>query len=166
MHLRVSDRILHDSEGVCEVVGITKREIRDTEKEYYILKPIENESSTVYIPKDADFEKSNLKLLLNPEEVMNLIKKIPAIETRWIENASQRKMEFRRVLKEGTREELVALIKTLHSEKINREADGKKLFGSDEQIYNEARRSLNEEISYVMGVDIDDVDAFIGENLG
>ena len=46
----INDTVFYGSEGVCRIVDIVKRRFQGQTEEYYVLQPVYNENSTIYVP--------------------------------------------------------------------------------------------------------------------
>ena len=73
--------------------------------------------------------------------------------------------EYKRLLKDGTMESLITIIKTAHLRNKIRQENKKKLADNDQYYFNLAERYLYNEISYVLNVSYDDAKNYIIEKL-
>ena len=82
----IGDYVICGNKGVCEVENITTLNISgvDREREYYILKPLYMNGSTVYVPVDSP--KESMRKVLKREEAEELIRAIPEIPLLVITN--------------------------------------------------------------------------------
>ena len=76
------DYVVCGSKGVCTVEDVTKLVMPgvDEKREYYVLKPVYNISTTVYIPVDAG--KESMRGVLSAAEANSLIRRIDVGTTR------------------------------------------------------------------------------------
>ena len=156
----INDYIIYGRTGVCKITDIKKVKFgTGDEKEYYIIKPIFDKNATIYAPIDSKAIK--IKPVMTIEEVKDLIKNIPDEETIWIEDNNLRKEEYTKIIKNGNRNELVKLLKTLHLKKEDQDKIGKKLNINDEKIMNDAEKLLHEELALVLNIKLEDVVPFI-----
>jgi CarD family transcriptional regulator len=153
------DMVLYGNLGVCQVQDIRPRQFGEREVLYYVLKPEEDETSTIYCPVASD--KIRMRRLLSREEVLDLIRTMPDTEAEWIQNDQTRQEKFREALKDGTRRDLVKLIKTLHMHRTWCGKAGKKFHAADKKIMEEAESLLYGEFAHVLQIRPCDVLPFI-----
>ncbi len=159
----VNDTVMYGNSGVCTIVDIRTEKFGPEEVLYYILKPVYHERSTIYCP--VDNEKIKIRKLLSEQEVYDLIQLMPEAETQWIENEQQRKLQFSTLLKSGSHENLVRLIRTIYLNRDEKAKAGKKFHAADERVMKEAEGLLYEELAHVLHIDPDDVMDFIAGQL-
>lgn len=156
---KVGDTVLYGNTGVCQIVDIRPEQFGDEKRVYYVLKPDDNESSTIYCPVDCC--KINIRRLLSVEEIRDLIHTMPDSRMEWIDNDQQRKEVFTQILHKGDRQELVKLIKLLYIHREEMKKVGRKFRASDERIMKEAETVLHGEFAHVLRLDPDQVVPFI-----
>lgn len=161
MTLSINDTVLYGIEGVCRVVGKTQREYHGHKNEYYVLKPVFSEKSLYYIPTDNEKAAAKIRRILSTEEIYSLIRSVPEEETLWIENKSQRKEAFRRILVSGNRHKLLCMLRTLYLKEQEKKSAGKHLYLSDERIMREAEKIIYEEFAHVLDIRPEQVLPFI-----
>ncbi len=143
---------------VCKVVDI--RVIRD--KSYYVLNSTIDSSLKIDVPVNK--EKESLRPLITKKELDNLINEIKFLPVLDVE-ARMLEDEYKRLLKDGTMESLITIIKTAHLRNKIRQENKKKLADNDQYYFNLAERYLYNEISYVLNVSYDDAKNYIIEKL-
>ena len=94
-----------------------------------------------------------------------LIARIGQIEPIWNDDINQRKLQFDEMLRSGSCEDLVSIIKSLLAQRNRRLAEGKMLHVSDENYLREAQRLLFDELAGVLGVTPKDVEARLKDAL-
>ncbi len=166
MKRSVGEVILYDIHGVCRVEGIEDRTFGDVERSYYILRPVYERDSVIYVPLDNKVQTEKMRDMLTKEQVQELIRQMPDTEAMpWIANDNLRKEEARHVLASRSRKELVSMLKALHHHRTELEKRGKKFHVSDERIMKEAEKILYDEFAYVMDLDRDQVEDYIMSQL-
>lgn len=161
---KINDFIIYSSTGVCKIEDIRSESFNGESRKYYILKPIYSNVSTVYAPCGTSEER--MKEIISPEDIIELIHAIPDEEVCWIDDDTRRKDRFSSIIKNGSREELMLMIKTLYFKREERMKAGKRLHNSDEKLMKDAERILYEEFALVLNIKPDDVTAFISKELG
>jgi len=158
----IGESFIYGSYGICELTGIQDNIDMDKKtRPYYVLKPVFETDSKVYIPVGNKALHAKMRRLLTSDEIHTLIAGMPYEESIWIENENERKEYFKRILAEGDRTSLVRMIESifLHQEEIKE--SGKKLHVSDACFLKDAEKLLYGEFAYVLGIKREDVLPFI-----
>ena len=117
--------------------------------------------SSLALPKAA-----RMRPVLSKDEVDRLIDSIDEIPTAWEEDPQLRKANFDALLRSSECRNLIVLIKTLNAHRERRKASGKALHVSDETFLREAQRLLYDEFAGALGIQPDQVRAYIQTKLG
>lgn len=149
---KIGDYVVKSTDGVCRVEDILHPEmaIADPDSLYYLLKPLDNSRSTLYVATDMA-EKQGVRAVMDEEHAWDVIKKIPEIHDEWIKNDREREEVFRKILKSYDSYRLVGMIKNLYIKKLERLALGKKNTSTEEKFLNNAENLLYSELSFVIG---------------
>lgn len=161
----VNDKILYGTHGICKITNITEQKFNGSANRYYILQPLHNPSSTIYVPMDNEKLMSKMRRILTEEEIYELIKAMPDENTSWIENKNERNERFRSILSSGDRTEIIKLIKVIYQHKEELKAIGKKLHASDEQFFKEAEKIIYDEFALVLNIRYEQVLPFIVDQI-
>lgn len=157
----VGDMISYGTNGVCLIENIKSLNFFGKTDEYYILKPVYDERSTVFVPIKNDTLVSRMKRIMKPEEIYALIRIMPSASELYVESPTERKKLYGEILSSGNREQLVKMIKTLYGERIRQTEKGKKFHSADEHFLKEAEKQLYEEFAYVLNITCEQVLPFI-----
>ena len=167
MH-QIGDKIMYGAVGVMTIVDIREESALDVSRSYYVLRPelVRTESLT-FVPTDNERLVSFMRPLLSKEEIMDFIHSIPSLKPiEWIPESRARQEFFRRVMESGDRTQIYAMICTIDESEKRRIAEGKKNFISDDNARSKAKKLLYSEISVVLGIPEDSVEAFISNIIG
>ena len=162
----VNEKIHYGGSGVCVIQEIATMRFGRTREKYYVLKPVYQNSSVIYVPVENAALVSKMRPVLSREEVDRLIDGMPEIPTAWEEDPQARKASFEALLRSNECRSLIILIKTLHAQKERRQADGKALHVSDETFLREAQRLLYDEFAGALEIQPTQVHAYIQSKLG
>ncbi len=163
--LSVGETLVYGSSGVCRVEDVCVRDCGSGKREYYVLQPVYDTRSTVYIPTDSEKLVSHVKALLTEEEVYDMISSMPEDGFDWIVNDKERIESFRSILEEGSRHDVIRLLRTLYLRKKELSEKGKKLRSADEAMMQRAERLLYGEFAWVLGISPSEVTGFISEHV-
>ncbi len=162
----VNDVVLYSCYGVCEITEISMKNFGGSKEEYYVLRPIYDSKSTLFVPVNNEKLTSKIRPVLTIDEVYALIKTMPDKESVWIEDENKRKDHYKEILTTGNREEIVKMIKAVYFMEKKKRSEGKKLHAVDEKFFRDAEKLLYEEFSHVLNIEKTEVFDFITSALG
>ncbi len=162
---KIGEVVSYSATGVCEIIDIREEKLTDIVMQYYILKPIYQNASTVYVPVNNQTLVSRMKYLLTQKDAENLITLLVSNGLEWIENDSERLSLWREILRSGDRKKIASLICTLELRSQHLTSLGKHLRSVDAQILKESRNVLYGEIATVFNIPFDEVESFISNKV-
>jgi CarD family transcriptional regulator len=156
-----SESVICGSKGVCNILDVTTLNMPgvDKEREYYILKPLYMNSSTVYIPVDTGEE--SLRKVLSKAEAEDLIHDIPGIPMITITNEKLLEQEYRSCMKANRCEAWIKIIKTIYLRKQKRLEAGRKVTAVDAKYFKLAEDNLYGELAVALNMSKEKVEAYI-----
>lgn len=90
--------VRYGAHGVCKVEDITEKNFNGEAIRYYVLRPIYNDTSTIYVPIHNHALTQNMRKVLSKEELQSLIQTMPHEESLWIETRKCAKRNIRKFL--------------------------------------------------------------------
>ena len=156
---------MYGGSGVCIIEGIGVPDIRgiDSTRQYYLLKPIYTQDSTIFSP--VDNSRVVMRKLISKEEAQELIAQIPDIDTIWDDNEKVREEKYLEALHSYSCYEWIRIIKTLNL-KIEDRVQHKKNSGEKDQRYlRMAEDLLYGELAIPLGIKKDQVGPYITEQM-
>lgn len=162
---KTGDAVVHAAEGICRIEGVTEKTFDGKTDEYYVLRAVENERSTVYIPVEAVRLNPKIRLVLTKAQIQEIIGLMPAQEPIKCENDNARRKRFREILSGGSCTEIARLIVTIRDMKNRIRQSGKKPKVTDERIIRETEGSVCGELSYALGIPPEEVPFYIEKGL-
>ncbi|MDP4120547.1 MAG: CarD family transcriptional regulator [Bacillota bacterium] len=154
---QINDTVLYGTNGICKITEISKREFYGKSIEYYILQPIYQNTSSIFIPVNNEALTSKIRRILSSDEIYSIIRSMPHEENIWIDDDNERKVKFSEILKTGDRKDLMLMIKTIYLRRTSQKEISKKIHSCDERFLNDAEKLLYEEFAHVLKIDRDDV---------
>ena len=94
---KVGEVVLYGANGVCEITEITTKTIGKNSVEYYVLKPVCSDSSTLFVPTHNEQLVSKMRDVLSSDEIKNILSQKTDNEI-WIDNKSERCERFKEIL--------------------------------------------------------------------
>ncbi len=155
------ERVVYGKMGVCLVTDRQVMAFGGESEEYYILQPQRDPRSSIYVPCGNALLMAKLRPLLSKEEIDTILQGVPQEDIGWIDDKNERSTQFRRILAQDDRRQLLRLIRCLMSEKRRRIAAGKKLPAADEATLQEGVHLVEQEFSQVLNIPAAQVNEYI-----
>ena len=163
--LELNSYVMYGDNGVCLVADKKKERFAGETKEYFILRPVNNSSSTFYVPTDNDKLLSKMRKILSKDEILEIVHSLPDESTQWVDDNKDREALYEEIFDRGDRKELLLLIKNIYEHKKERKEQGKKLWTIDENAMKHAEKLVYEEFAVVLGIKPGEVLDFIGNEI-
>lgn len=153
--------------GVCLVddVRLDSLARKEAPKEFYILKPVSNPASTIFVPTDSPALVSKMSRLPDREELDQMILSVRGLTFPWIEDRKARLAQFQETVKDCNLRDLICLVLCIHQRKRDLSARGKKLGASDEGVLQRAEALIENQVGFVLQLSGDQVGPYIRQKL-
>lgn len=162
----VGDFVTYKQNGICRICAIVKQNFAQMgEKEYFELRPVYDEKTVVFVPKDSQILTSTMRRILTEEEIRAIIDESELKEIEWIENTKDRSRQYEDIINEGDRRRILCIIKTLYLHKASLEEKQRKMYATDARILALAEKIIADEFSFVLGIDRKEVIKYIVERI-
>ena len=163
---KVGDHVMYMNNGVGKIVDIREEQfIAGMPRTYFVLSPLGDPRSEIYVPVDSDNLTANIFELLTEKEIKKAIKDSEKSTCEWIPDVKERSAEFSKIISTGNRAAILAVINTLNEYRRELESQKKKFYASDERLFNAANKFITEEFSFVLGIPHESVMQYITKNL-
>ncbi len=146
----INDTVVYSTVGVCRVEGIEKLTLGRETNQYYVLRPLSNGASTVYVPLDNELLLSRVRKVITSDELADLLKL--DIAPIWNDDSNVRSQMYADIIKSGDRVSIIGVILALTARRQSLKGTGKKMRISDERALRDSERIFGDEVAYVMGV--------------
>lgn len=140
--------VTYRSEGVCVIIDIRKEDFA-TENgagDYYILAPISDMKSTVFVPVSNERLVGYMHSLISADEMNAVISELRDSRMEWIPESRARNTSFKQIISQGDRRELIVLLNTLYDKTDEMKRDGKRVGTTDQGAIAKAERLICEEL--------------------
>lgn len=157
MNYEIGDFVSKPVTGICKIEDIRylDEQGKKEDKLYYLMKPVEDEKGTIYVP--VSNTATGLRHCLTREEAWKLIQRIPEIPTAWTNNEKMREQKYKESVKANNPEALVAIIKMIYQRKQERLAQGRKCTATDTKYFQIAENLLYMELGVALGMPKEEV---------
>lgn len=152
----INDYIIYRNE-VCKIKEIKTNKVNN--KDYYVLVPLNDESLIIDTPVDNKLGK--IRKIISKEEVENIIKEIPNIDTIECTNDKMYEIEYKRLLEEGSHESLIKIIKTTYLRNKNRIDSKRKISDKDDKYFKKSEELLYSEFSVSLNISYEEAKNYV-----
>lgn len=161
----VGEAVVYGVQGVCRIREMCTKKFGKEEQEYFVLCPIFDEKSVIYVPTDKPALLAQMRSVLTKEELRELIASAGEQDAQWIENDSHRRDFCTEVIKSGDRSALMQLVSMLylHSEELK--GQKKHFHIADERSLKQAKKLLHDEFAFVLGITPEEVPEYISRHI-
>ena len=163
--VKIGTHVRYGKMGVCLVAEQKTITMGKESGLYYVLTPISDGRSSVFVPCDNEALVCKMCPLLTREEIDKILSEAEAERLNWIDDRNQRITFYRAVTNGGDRKLLIRLICCLYRKKQEKQEAGKRLSTMDESALQECMRLIDEEFSMVLGIHRTKVVDYILERL-
>ena len=159
----IGEHIVYGTNGVCLVTDICPSPFdKRDERMYYVLKPISGPvAAVIYTPVDND--RVPMRRLLSAEQIEGLLSRIPSIPPLSIAVEKTRRDTYRAAMSAADPDVYVSLIKTVLDHRAEIAITGRRLPDFEIEYDTLAKRHLYTEISVILGLSMDEMDAYIAK---
>ena len=140
--------VTYRAEGVCVIIDIRRENFGagNGEEDYYILAPISDMKSTVFVPVNNERLVGYMSGLLEADELNVLISELKDSRMEWIAESRARSAAFKQLISCGDRRELIVLLNTLYEKIDEMKRTGKRVGTTDQNALFKAEGLLREEL--------------------
>lgn len=149
---KINDYLVYRKE-VCKVT-----EIKEYKNDflYYVITPINDTSLKIEVPTDS----SVIRPLISKIKIQKIIEGIPNIK-EIVENNRLLENKYKELLKSGTYNDLITIIKTTYLRNETRDKEKKKRSEKDTTYFNLEEKYLYTEFSVVLGKSYEDTKKYV-----
>ncbi len=157
--------VFHETGGVCRIADIRPAPLSGmpADREYYVMKPVHEPNSVIYIPVDSD--RVFLRRLINRAEAEELLDRIPFV--RVIDEGNAKLLRAKYVEAMNTHEPLewVRVIKTVYLRASLPQGRPRRISETERSIAERAKRHLHTELALALELNEKDMERYITEHV-
>ncbi|MBE6667349.1 MAG: hypothetical protein E7607_03455 [Ruminococcaceae bacterium] len=147
--LKKGGYVVYRSEGVCIISDVREESFGaiGQKEEYYILTPVSDPRSTVYVPAKNEKLCACMRKLLCASEIIELCNSLKNERIEWLSDSRGRNNIYRDIISAGDRRDLIILINTILEKSDDNREHGRKIVITDENALKRAKKMLFDEFS-------------------
>ena len=159
--------VSYSTNGICRIDDIRQEAGigKEPPKTYYILKPAADPGSTIFVPTTSPVLLAKMQKLPTREEVNAMILATLENNIPWEEDRKLRSAQFQVILKACDLKDLLRLVSCIYQKGQDLAARGKKLAASDEAVLRRAEGLIENELSFILELDKNQVGTYIQNKL-
>lgn len=157
--------VFYESGGICQIadIRVAPLESMPADRTYYIMKPLHDPNSVVYIPVDSD--KVFLRRLLNREEAEELLNRIPTVDAIDEPNAKLLRAKYTEAMRTHDPVEWVRVIKTVYRRANAQASRSQRISETERNFAENAKRYLHTELALALGLNEAEMERHISEHI-
>lgn len=165
---RKTEHVVYASNGICLIEDIKKMSFvrGEPEKLYYILRPLNDKNSTIYIPQDNEILLGKIRNIVTKGEIETIITDVKKNDIEWIEDRKLRSASYRELLANPHPAVLLPLIKGISKKNLELSEIGKKLASTDRDAFENSLRYVKDEFAFALGIESAGINDYIENALG
>lgn len=161
----VGDTVVYGTQGVCTIKDISMLRLGRVKGEYYVLAPVADPGSVVYVPTSNEKLLGKMRAVLSRAEAEELILEASREPMPWISDDASRKSFCDDIVKNGSRSDLMRLVGMLYCRREELKQQKKHFHNVDAQYLKAAERLLHDELAYALGIPIEQVPDYIQQRV-
>ena len=155
------DVVVYSASGVCEIEEISKKSFGSFSAEYYVLRPLMQRASTVFVPVENAALTKKIHPILTQSEFEAVFDSLKTRAPQRPETESERHDRFIEIIESGDRAGLMLMVYDLNNYSHEQQQNGRRLHIGDERLLRTAESMLFEEVAYVFDFPLNEADEFI-----
>lgn len=160
----INDYVNYKTRGVCKIEDLRPMKFGpdSREREYYILRPVHQESSQIFVPADNQTLIDQMRPVLSPEEIDRIILSVKDQSLTWEKDRKARSARFQEILARRDERELLMLISCLY---LKSKETANRLSSTDTQILKKAELIIEQEFAFSLKISMQSVGIYIRKKL-
>ena len=158
---KIGDVVVYSATGVCEIEDISIKAFSGVKSSYYVLKPLMQKASTVFVPVDNERLTRKIHPILSQEQFSEVFRSVKNRTPNRPESENERREKFTEILESGNRESLMLMVYDLNNFKKTQQENGRRLHLADERLLTSAENILYEELAFVFKIELNSVSDFL-----
>ena len=157
--------VFHESGGICRIADIQKAPLDNMpqDREYYVMKPVHDPNSVIYIPVDSD--QIFLRRLMDKNEAEELLDRIPFVRTIEESNAKLLRARYVESMRTHDPVEWVRVIKTVYLRMTAQSTRSRSISETERSFAESAKRNLHTELALALNLPFGDMEDYISDHI-
>lgn len=149
---KIGEVVLYGTNGVCKIEEVSKQRLAGSVMEYYVLKPLFSQVSTLFVPTNNEVLVSKMRHILTEKAIKDILDNLSVVP-EWIDDKNERFNFCKDTIANGDLKAIIYLIRMLHAHQKEQNNKGRHLHISDERFLREAEKMACDEIAYALNIE-------------
>ena len=156
-----NEYVFHESGGICRIIDIQTAPLEGmpADRLYYIMKPIHDANSVIYLPVDCD--SIFVRRLLCRAEAEELLDRIPFVLAIEENNAKLLRAKYTEAMNTHDPLDWIRVIKTAYLRAEAQSFRTQRLSETERSFAEHAKRNLHSELAIALGLEERDMEEYI-----
>lgn len=163
---QVGEHVLYGLHGVCKIDAIEGKKFDDEIHDYYILKPVFDHGSTIFVSTKKEPLVAKMIPTLSADYISSLINTLSDSDSFWIENEAERKEQFKIIIESDDRIKQLGILKAYLLHKMKLISMKRKMHTGDEILLKNVEKRIFEEFSFVLDKSKEELSTLIYDKIG
>lgn len=150
---KIGDKVMHRQEGACFIRQIVDMKMNNETKKYYLLVPMLNLKTNVYVSMDR-MKQKNIRPVIRLNEYQAAQLKVKHSPQAWDDDSKRRILSLTKIMLAFDFQEVLLTLSCLQEQN-----EKKKLSSRESEILKAAQRLIYSEIAIILNLDYDVVAA-------
>ncbi len=159
------DFVSYSTTGVCEITDVIKMNTAGKEREYFVLKPVYQKGSAVYVPSDNEELVGKIRYAVDKKEIDEIILKAKEEPLCWIEDDNKRNEVFKEIIRSGDLYSLIRLVSCIYLQGEELSKTKHRLHSVDAITFSNAENILYNEFAFGLKINPNEVIEYIKEKM-
>lgn len=157
-----NDYVNYGAHGICRIEDIRMMDFRTGGgmQNYYVIRPLNQESATFYLPADNPKIRERMRPILSQTEIDRIIDSVKNKQMPWIHDRKVRLAQFQKILSGRDERELLLLASCLHQRLME-----KGLSPSEHDTLHTVEGIIEQEFSFSLDISAHSIGEYIRERL-
>ncbi len=144
------EHVIYKMKGVCRIDCLKDIKLDGKTRTYYLLRPLADPKEEILVPIDSEVLLAQMHRTLTREEMLSAFEECASLpDLEWIPEMRPRGEHFKGLLLLPDRVTRLRLVRTLHTQRSELLAKGKRLCVSDAAVLERAEELIASEIAHV-----------------
>ena len=152
IRFNIGDAVRYGANGICVVSDRLRRKFSGTNEDYFVLSPVGERGSKIYVPADNGTLISRIGPVPERGNIADALDHPERVSEVWINDESERNGKFREMLNSGTCETAIYILFGMLSNRDKRIKAGKSPRSADDILINDIKKTVFGDIAYIFGI--------------
>lgn len=158
------DIVVYGTNGVCRFNGEVHKQTAFGTADYFELESLRDCTNKMYLPKKDELL-GKLRHVMTHDEAVRLVDESVREQVIVVEDEAERKERFSSMLHSNDSAMTIRVVRSLMNMQKAKAKVGGKLHSADERMLRLAKKMIDDELAYALGIDTENVSAYVSKKI-